>query len=297
MTSDRLKRMQESFAAKAPAGEGTERGPSRYYPLGKVEIDSSATFRFLRDKNPDNDSGFIKEIINHNLMINGQEKRVPCLEMWGESCPVCEQAKLFFNADNNAMGSKFWKKRNYLTQVLVIEDPLKLEIDPANPIKLLSFGAQVYAVIRESIVSGDIETDPDAYQQGHNFIIKKTKGGAKADGSGFYPTYAIGTRFSPKQTDVPQDLRDLIEEHLINLDDMVPNKPDVASVHADLQAALGGAARQSTPARSTPSVPQNTPAANDQDDAADSTPAATPAKTVQSSTADLLARLKDRPAK
>lgn len=288
--NSRLEAMRAAFAPKN-SDDGGSRG-GRYYPLGKVEIDQSVTFRFLPDKNPDNPAGFLKEIVQHNLMINGAEKRVPCLEMWGETCPVCEQAKQYFNANQKAAGSALWKKRNYLAQVLVIDDPLKLEIDPANPVRILSVGTQVLNIIKEAIISGEIETDPDAYVGGHNFIVKKTKGGAKPNGDGFFPTYNIGTRFTSKPSDVPEELRELIDASLIDLGDMMPNKPDVASITADLQACLGAS---SAPPRAQAARSAPEPAAassNDDDDRApfpDSAPAATP---VQSSTADLLARLK-----
>lgn len=291
--SNRLKAMQSAFAPKS--NDENRGNGGRYYPMGKVDIDSSVTFRFLPDKNPDNQAGFLKEVIMHNLMINGSEKRVPCLEMWGETCPICEQAKQYFNANQNDAGSKIWKKRNYVAQVLVIDDPLKLELDASNPIKIVSIGKQILSIIKEAIVSGEIENDPDAFVGGHNFIIKKTKGGAKPDGTGFFPTYNVGTRFSSKPSDIPAELRDVIEANLIDLNDLVPNKPDVASVYADLQASLvgGGGARTATPSYAPPRQAAP-PVPNDDDDVPfDTTPVAAPTATpVQSSTAELLARLK-----
>ena len=291
MTSSRLKAMQAAFA---PKSNDENRGSNRYYPMGKVDLDTAVTVRFLPDKNPDNQAGFLKEVIMHNLMINGSEKRVPCLEMWGETCPICEQAKQFFNANQNEQGSRIWKKRNYVAQVLVIDDPLKLEIDASNPIKIVSIGKQVLSIIKEAIVSGEIENDPDAYVGGHNFIIKKTKGGAKPGGDGFFPTYNVGTRFSSKPTDVPEELRDVIDANLIDLSDLVPQKPDAASVYADLQASLTGgsaAPRASRPPQQAPR--QQAPADDgDGDEEAPFPTAATPAPAVQSTTADLLARLK-----
>lgn len=298
MASSRLKAMQEAFAAQGNKG-GDTRGPSRYYPLGKVEIDQSATFRFVRDKNEDNPMGFLKEIINHNLTINGQEKRVPCLEMYGLKCPVCAAASEFFNSNQNNLGSKLWKKRNYVAQVLVIDDPLKLDVDPSNPVKLLSIGKQVYDILKEATLSGDIENDPDAYEGGHNFIIKKTKGGAKPDGTGFYPTYVVGTRFSPKQTDVPEELRELVEANLIDLNDLVQDQPDIDAYHADLQAALtaltGGRAAAPAPARQA-AAPAQAAASNDDDDAPfeGGQTAAASSATAGSTTADLLSRLRNR---
>lgn len=291
--SNRLQRMRDSFA---PTTDNADRGPSRYYPLGKVEIDQSVTFRFLSDKNPDNPRGFLKEITMHELPVNGSSKRVPCLEMFGETCPVCEQARLYYKNKEDSKGIKLWKKRNYVAQVLVIDDPLKQEVDPSNPIKLLSIGKQVLTIIQEAIYSGDVENDPDALIGGYNFVIKKTKGGAKPDGSGHFPQYMIGTRFVSKPSDVPEQLHGLIEENLIDLDDLIPQKPDVATLHADLQAAIASIEGRPAP-RQQAAAPQPSAASHaaPDDDAPpfameQRTPA--PSANVQASTQDLLARLR-----
>lgn len=290
MTSERFKAMQSTFG---PKEETRERGPNRYYPLGKVEIDTSVTLRFLPDLNPDNKAGFLKELITHNLQINGAEKRIPCLEMWGETCPICEQAKQYFNANQNEAGSRIWKKRNYVAQVLIIDDPLKLDVDPSNPIKLLSVGKQVVSIIKEAFVSGELDNEPDAMVGGYNFTIKKTKGGAKADGSGFYPTYSLGTKFANRSSDVPAELRDLITANLIDLEELMPAKPDVANVMADLQAAIGGARSASQPAFKR-AASQQIHDIDDDDQPVSTVPVTRAADTssVQSSTAELLARLK-----
>lgn len=295
--SNRLRSIQDHFSAQAT--KGGEAGSShKYYALGKVEVDSAVTLRWLPDQNLDNPMGFLKEIINHNLKVNGQDKRIACLEMYGETCPVCEQAKQFFNNNQNALGSAFWKKKNYIGQAIIIDDPLKEEVDPTNPIKLVSVGKQILSIIKEAIVSGDIEQDPDAYKGGYNFIIKKTKGGAKPDGSGNFPTYNVGTRFSPKQSDVPDQLVDVIKPNLLNLDTLLPAKPDINSVTADLQAALvsvGAVSARITPPsqRAQASAPVATQQSAAPSPSEDEAPAGTPEKgDMQATTAALLARLK-----
>lgn len=292
--SSRLRAMQEALAGSANNGE--ERSTHRYYSFSKVKDDQSVTIRFLPDQNVDNPMGFLKELKNHPLKINGQTKRVPCLEMYGKSCPICEQARQFFASNQNALGSAFWHKKDYVAQAIVIDDPLKEEVNPTNPIRLFSLGKQILAVIKEAIKSGEIEADPDAFKGGYNFIIKKTRGGAKADGSGYYPAYNVGTRFSSKQTDLPDELIDLIKPNLINLDTLMPAEPDINSVHADLQAALVSAgvasAAPSNPRESAPWVAQGTPSTPSTPSVPVSSDDDQDKPALQSSAAALLARLK-----
>jgi gp32 DNA binding protein like len=285
--------MQDHFSSQSNTrSEGGNSNP-KYYAMGKVEIDSAITLRFLPDLNQDNPMGFLKELVKHNLKVNGQDKRIPCLEQYGEICPICEQAKQFFNANQNALGSMFWKKKDYVAQCLIIDDPLKEEVDPANPIKLITLGKQILSIIKEAVVSGEIDQDPDAYKGGYNFIIKKTKGGAKPDGSGNFPTYNVGTRFTSKQSDLPDELIEVIAPSLINLDQLVPTKPDINSVTADLQAAL--VAVGAVQPRVNQSIRQSAPAPQaQQDDYSNPSESqdATPKGSVQDSTAALLERLK-----
>jgi hypothetical protein len=293
--------MQQHFSAPR-GGDNNGETRARFYPLNKLDFDQSVTFRFLPDKNPDNPMGFLKEIVNHTLSINGQEKRVPCLEQFGHTCPICEHAKSLFNAGNKDEGSKFWKKRNYEAQVLVIDDPLKLEISEENPVMLLTVGTQVLQIIKEAFTGGDLENDPDAYKGGYNFTIKKTKGGARPDGKGAFPNYTIGTRFSPRRTDLPDELIELVERNLVDLSTRMPKAPSIESVTADLQAALNGggsySAAPSAPAPARRLTP--TPAAQAQSDDDDDGDAPAPAKptataaNVSATTQALIDRLRSR---
>jgi hypothetical protein len=51
--------------------------------------------------------------------------QVPCMEMWQETCPVLTEVRTWFKDKAlEEMGRKYWKKRSYIFQGFVRENPL-----------------------------------------------------------------------------------------------------------------------------------------------------------------------------
>ena len=96
-------------------------------------------------------------------------------------------------------------------------------------------GYQLYNVIKEAFESGDLDEIPFAFEGGCNFTIKKSK-------QGEYATYAVGSRFARKSTDLTEDEIEFVEEEMIDLSTLLPEKPNVEKVEGQLRAALTGAA-------------------------------------------------------
>lgn len=233
-----MKSLEELRAAfkRNEEGSGGSGNFNNYYPFWNLDYGQSATIRFVPDKNDDNPLGFLVEKHMHHLEINGEVKKVPCMKMYGDDCPICKVSSDYYKEGDEDSGKKYWRKKTYIAQALVIEDP----IDPKDgeethdgQLRYISMGYQLYNVVKEAFESGDLEEIPFAYEGGYNFVIKKTE-------QGKWATYAVGSRFVRKSTDLTEDEIEFVEEEMIDLSTLLPEKPDIERIEGMLSAALTG---------------------------------------------------------
>lgn len=215
----------------------TNSGNNNYYPFWEIEPGSEAIVRFLPDKNLDN-TWFLQERTYHELLINGEKTRVPCLKQYGKDCPICaESAKRYKEeGDTTIIGKQLYRKKNWVAQVLVVDDPLPLNKETNSndqgKIKLVTFTSQVYNAIKIVVESGELEIAPHAYDDGTNFAIRVTMNGKYRDYS--------KSNFVRKSTSLTDEQVDWIEENLIDLSTLVPNEPDLDFVNRTLDTFLNG---------------------------------------------------------
>jgi hypothetical protein len=224
-----------------------------FYPFWKMGDDTVAVIRFLPDLDEDNSLGFLVENLVHELVVNGQRKKVACLSMHGESCPICELSRKYYDEENPEMGKKYYKKKSYIGQVIVMESPI--EHDQNQLVKLIDFGPKIFKQIQSAFQSGDLEEAPFELKGGYNFRIKKTKAGQYAD----YGT----SSFSPKQTDLDDDVIEALE--LMDLKTFRAKYVDRATLEAMLLADQTGNsfgdAEEEAPAPAPVAVPKAAPKA------------------------------------
>ena len=226
----KLDALKSAFDKKATNTGSGDQSWKLKYPFWKMPDDSTAVVRFLPDLDEENNLGFLVENLQHELIVNGQKKTVPCLSMHGEDCPICQLSRKYYDEKNDEMGKKYYRKKSYLGQVIVIESPI--EHDQAQLVKLIEFGPAVFKQIQAAFQSGDLEVPPYELKGGYNFRIKKTKNGQ-------YASYTTSS-FAPKQSDLEDEV---IEElNLYNLADYRGAKMDRATVEALLVADQTGAA-------------------------------------------------------
>lgn len=229
-TKNKLEALKNAFEKKASGGTtNNDTSWKLFFQFWKMPDDSTATVRFLPDADQDNNLGFLVEKHEHELMINGKKKRVPCLSMFGERCPICELSRKHYDEKNDELGKKYYRKKSYIGQVIVVESPI--EHDQSQLIKLIEFGPAIFKQIQAAFQSGDLEEAPYELKGGYNFRIKKTK-------SGQYASYTTSS-FAPKQTDIDDDVIEQL--NLFNLSDFRGKRPDVAAVEAMLVAEQTGA--------------------------------------------------------
>lgn len=215
-----------------------ESRPNNYYPFWNMKVGEQATIRFLPDANSENPLGFMVEKLMHTLVINGENKTIPCLKMYGEDdCPICKVSSAYYKAEDKVLGKKYWRKKQHLVQALVVEDPLPDDSETGEShegkVRVIALGFQLYNIIKESFESGELEEIPYAYKNGCNFVIKKTK-------QGEYDTYAVGSKFARKTSSLDEDEIAAIEEELLDLETLLPAHPTYEKVESMLEADITG---------------------------------------------------------
>ncbi len=211
MAKRSLAELTQQFAQKTNEGGSGNATWKLFFNFWKADMDTTSTVRFLPDLDEENPMGFLVENLAHELVINGKREKVPCLKMYGEECPICALSQQYYDEKspdhNEALGKKYYRKKSYIGQVIVMETPI--EHDQEQLVKLIEFGPAVFKQIQAAFQSGDLEEAPYELKGGYNFRIKKSK-------SGEYASYTTSS-FAPKQTDVGDDVIESL--NLYNLAD------------------------------------------------------------------------------
>lgn len=197
MILNRPKRsMAELTAAFTPKSSDASVEWKKFFPFWKAPVGSTSVVRFLPDLDEDNPMGFLVQNLTHEVMIDGKRKVVACAEMHGEECPFCIKAREHYSMKDAVNGKRFYRKKSYIGQVLVLETPV--EHDQQQPVKLIEFGPAIFKVMQAAMTSGDLDNPPYELKGGYNFRLRKTQDGQYA---------GYGTSgFSPKMSDVGDDV-------------------------------------------------------------------------------------------
>jgi len=204
-------------------------GDNSIYPFWNLKEEQESVVRFLPDGDQDNMFFWVERAMirlpfagvkgstdNKQLVV-----QVPCVEMYndGSVCPILSEVRGWFKDKNlEEMGKKYWKKRSYIFQALVVEDGLKEEEAPENPIRRLPLGPQIYQLVRRSLMDPELEELPTDYIRGVDFKLSKTSKGGYAD----YSTSVWKRRERPL-SDVERAA--ISSFGLNNLKDFLPKKP------------------------------------------------------------------------
>jgi len=231
LTLDQLK-----AAFKKDESSGSR--PNNYYPFWNMNEGEQAIVRFLPDADGENAMGFLVEKLMHTLTINGERKSIPCKKMFDEDCPICKVSSAYYKEEDKANGKKYWRKKQHIVQALVVEDPLPADKDSGEThegkVRFLALGYQLFNIVKEAFESGELDEIPFAFEGGCDFIIKKTK-------QGEYATYAVGSKFARKSSDLTEDQIALVTDNMVELKTLLPANPELEKVEGMLEAALTGA--------------------------------------------------------
>ena len=206
-------------------------GDNAIYPFWNIKEGESATMRFLPDGDTEN-TFFWKERLIIKLPFAGikgetdsrpVQVQVPCMEMYGESCPILQEVRGWFKDPAlEDMGRKYWKKRSYIFQGFVTENPLQEE-KPENPIRRFIIGPQVFQIIKAALMDPDMEELPTDFTAGVDFRLNKTSKGGYAD----YGTSNWARRERPLSD---AEMLAVQTHGLYNMNDFLPKKPDEVAI-------------------------------------------------------------------
>ena len=216
-------------AQSKSTGQSTGGGDNAIYPHWNMQEGKEAVIRLLPDGNPNNTFFWVERAMIKLPFagIKGEtdsrpvQVQVPCVEMYndGTACPILSEVRGWFKDKSlEEMGRKYWKKRSYIFQGFVVEDPIREEKVPENPIRRFIIGPQIYQIIRSALMDPELDELPTDYLKGLDFRIAKTSKGGFAD----YST-SKWSRRERSLTDVEK--AEIESQGLFNLNDFLPKKP------------------------------------------------------------------------
>lgn len=226
MATPTLEELRAKLKQKEEAKGGGNRrqsGPSAFYPFWNIKENESCHLRFLKDAD-ENNTFFWRERVIIKLPFNYDGKEVevevPCMHMFGKKCPIIEEIRPWWqDPELKPLASKYYKKESFLFQGLVVKSPFQEEETPENPIRRFMINKQIFNVIKNTIIEGDIEQSPVSEEYGREFVIRSTK-------QGQYNSYST-SNWSMKERALSEEELEAIEQYgLFNLGDFLPKEPD-----------------------------------------------------------------------
>ena len=227
-------------------GQGSQGGGDKsIYPHWNMDEGQSATLRFLPDGNTKN-TFFWAERAMIRLPFNGIKGemdskqvmvQVPCVEMWGDACPILAEVRTWFKDKSlEEMGRKYWKKRSYIFQGFVRENPIGDDKTPENPIRRFIIGPQLFTLIKGALMDPELEELPTDLQRGLDFRITKTSKGGFADYN--------SSKWARKESALTEAEQAAVATHgLYDLSTFLPKKPtdvDLRVIKEMFEASVDG---------------------------------------------------------
>jgi len=213
-------------------GGNSSGGDNAIYPFWNMQEGQTSVMRFLPDGDESN-TFFWKERLMIKLPFAGIkgdtgskpcQVQIPCMEMYSETCNILNEVRGWFKDPSlEDMGRKYWKKRSYIFQGFVTENPLGEDSTPENPIRRFIIGPQIFQIIKQALMDPDMEELPTDYTAGVDFRLNKTSKGGYAD----YSTSNWARRERPL-SDV--EMKAIETNGLYNLNDFLPKKPGEVEV-------------------------------------------------------------------
>ena len=219
---------------KSTSGSTQKQSDNSIYPHWNMDEGTTATMRLLPDADSNNPYFWVeRQIIK--LPFNGVkgdpnvkriEVQVPCVEMYDSKaqCPILTEVRPWYKDETlKELANKYWKKRSYLFQGFVRQNPIGDDKTPANPIRRFIISPQIIPIIKSGLMDPEILELPTDYLKGLDFTIKKTSKGGYAD----YST----SNWSRRESALTEAEQAAIEAHgLFNLADFLPKKPSEAEL-------------------------------------------------------------------
>ena len=123
--------------------QSTGTSDSATFAHWNINEGDTAKIRFLPDGNSKNSFFWVERAmiklpfvgVKGHVDSKRVEVQVPCIEMYGKeyNCPILAEVRNWFKDPNlEEMGRKYWKKKSYLFQGFVRENPLADDNTPIS---------------------------------------------------------------------------------------------------------------------------------------------------------------------
>jgi hypothetical protein len=207
----------------------------------------TATVRFLPDADPNNTFFWIERAmiklpfagVKGDTSSKPVTVQVPCMEMWGETCPVLTEVRPWFKDKSlEEQGRKYWKKKSYIFQGFVVNSQMQEDKVPENPIRRFIMSSQIFNIVKNALMDAEIEELPTDPVRGLDFKIAKTSKGGYAD----YTT----SSWSRRERALGAEEKAAIEQYgLFDLKSFLPKKPgevEIKVIKEMFEASVDGEA-------------------------------------------------------
>jgi hypothetical protein len=225
-------KLLEQQAQKDKFRSGSNGGDNANYPFWSNPDGSTAILRFLPDGDSTNDFFWQERLIiklsfpgiKGDINSRPIEVQVPCLDMWKPgSCPINAEIRPWWKGGKEMedMARKYWRKKSYLFQGFVVQNP-NLEDSanaPENPIRRFVINPSVFDRIKTVFMDQEVENSPVGYEDGLDFrLVKGTKGQYADYGS---------SNWARRERALSSDELAAIDKYgLFTLRNYLPKKPD-----------------------------------------------------------------------
>lgn len=156
---------------KLKDGDSSGGGDNRFYrPKPDAAGEADVVLRFLP---PKGEGMPVVRIFKHMINHKGKFFAIDCPSTVGQSCPICEKAREYFNRDDKENGLKYYRKKQYLANVYIIKDPNQPEFEGKTLV--YQFGQKIYEKIMAAFAPEDEDVEPmDIFDisEGHDFKLK-----------------------------------------------------------------------------------------------------------------------------
>ena len=194
------------------------------YPFWNITEGDFSTIRFLPDGDDQSEFFWVNQFMIRLPFagIRGKSTKpvtvkVPCMQMYGETCPVMEEIKPLWKTDEDT-ARIYYKKKSHIFHGFVRKDGSKEEGSPENPIRKLVLNSKLFNIVHSGLLDVEMEDIPTDYVKGTDFNIYKTKTGQWAD----YTT----SRWARKTSALTEAEAEAIEKFgLPKLSSYLPKKP------------------------------------------------------------------------
>jgi hypothetical protein len=232
-TLDEIRAKLLAQNTKADGNGQRNGGDNSVFPFWNAAEGSTTQIRYLPDGDTTNTFFWVEKLVIKMPFqgVKGEHDRevivpVPCMEMYGETCPVLAETRPWWKDDSlQAMARKYWKKKSYIFQGFVTNSSLEEKEVPENLIRRFVINPSIFEIIKGSLMDPEMEDLPTDFIAGRDFNLKKTtKGG--------YANYST-SNWSMKTRGLSPVEQAAIDEHgLFDLKEFLPKKPTPEALEA-----------------------------------------------------------------